>query len=118
MALPQKHVIMQEAGGAKAPPAWTNMTFRPQLDPVSEQLAQRDRGNLVDRLYTKKKEYEIKVWLKQQEKEQQALQGCTFQPNSARSPTASTSSKNRGGSRSNERACKRSLAQFESQQPA
>lgn len=66
----------------------------------------------MDRLYTKKKEYELRVWLKQQEKEQQALHGCTFQPNSARSPTASSSNR-RSHSRSNERACKRSLAQFE-----
>jgi len=63
VALPEKHVIMQEARAP--PPAWTNMTFRPQLDPISEQLAQQNRGNLVDRLYTKKKEYELKVWLKQ-----------------------------------------------------
>ena len=105
---------MQETSeSARTPPSWTNMTFKPQLDPISEQLAQRSRDNqsLVDRLYTKKKEYELKVWLKQQEKEQQALQGCTFQPNSARSPTASSSKRNH--SRSNERACKRSLAQFE-----
>jgi hypothetical protein len=35
--LPQKHIIMQEPQMPQR--AWNNLTFKPQLDPISEQLA-------------------------------------------------------------------------------
>jgi hypothetical protein len=56
------------------------LTFKPQLNPTSEALVAEmgNRGDIVERLYSKQREYEFKVWLRQQEKEAWALQGCTF----------------------------------------
>jgi hypothetical protein len=43
--------------------------------------ARKDSQDLVERLYHKQKEYDFKVWVRQQEKENVELDGCTFHPN-------------------------------------
>ena len=63
---------------------YTNITFKPRLNPQSEILAEKarkDTQDLVARLYHKQKEYDFKVWVRQQEKENVELDGCTFHPN-------------------------------------
>jgi hypothetical protein len=74
----------QSARVQRSQQANSHLTFKPEINPTSISIRERkadSKKDLVSRLYGKQKEYDFKVWVKQQEKENQEISGCTFHPN-------------------------------------
>jgi hypothetical protein len=74
----------QSARVQRSQQANSHLTFKPEINPTSISILERkadSKKDLVSRLYGKQKEYDFKVWVKQQEKENQEISSCTFHPN-------------------------------------